>query len=274
MMNNRDRDSTPAESRLTNSDFWDSCYIGREFTPFDNQNWRNLVSIQLVRLLESLQIDGKEVCEVGGGDAETLAHLAKQHPSSRFSIIDFSPAGCELARRRAKREGVTLDIYQEDLFFPPPELLGNFDLVVSHGVVEHFTDLASVMTAKSRLLKKSGKAFTLIPNFSSPIYAYLCKRWSRTVYEDHVPHDMHSFLTGHEQAGLRAIQNGYIGTMEFGMLSMAMHGPERKTWFDRQFYLFLTRLSKAIHFLEYKTTDFPATKLLSPFMYVVSTKAP
>jgi hypothetical protein len=81
-----------------------------------------------------------------------------------------------------------------------------------------------------------------------------------------MPHDMNSFLAGHEQAGLNPLDNGYIGAIEFGMLSTAMIGPEQKIWFGRKLYIFLTRLSKAIHFLEYKTNDFPATRLLSPYM--------
>jgi SAM-dependent methyltransferase len=242
--------------------------------PFDDRNWRKHVSIQLLRLLEALQLEGKSVCEVGGGDGELLAYLAKRHPSAKFSILDFSPEGCELARSRAKREGVAMNVYQEDLFSPPPELLGHFDLVLSLGVVEHFSDLASVMTAIGRLLSNGGKVFSEIPNFSSPIYAYLCKRWSMSVYEDHVPHDMRSFLAGHERAGLIPLAHNYLGAIEFGMLSMAMAGPEKKTWLDQQAYLYLSRLSKAIHFLEHKTRDFPVTKLFSPFMYVVSVKSP
>jgi SAM-dependent methyltransferase len=271
-MNIKDKSGAPSE-RLTSSSYWDSCYASREQAPFDGFNWKNLASIQIARSLETLLIDGKEVCEVGGGDGEVLTYFAKRHLTSRFSIIDFSPVGCDLARGRAIREGAAMNIYQEDIFSPRPELLGHFDLVISQGVVEHFTDLGRVMAAKRRLLKKGGKAFTLIPNFSSPIYAYLCKRWSKSVYEDHVPHDMNSFLTGHEQAELNPLEYGYLGAIEFGMLSAAINGPEHKTWFDRQLYIFLTRLSKAIHFLEYKTNDFPATRLLSPYMYVISAKS-
>jgi len=259
-----------ASERLTTGDFWDSCYEGRAWAPFDDRNWRNLVSIQLVRLLKTLEIDGLKVCEVGGGDGEVLAYLAKWYPSTDFSVIDFSPVGCDLAQRRARNEGVQLNVYQADIFTPPSELIEKFDLVLSLGVVEHFTDLASVLAAKTRLLKSGGKVFSLIPNFSSPIYAYLCKRWSKTVYEDHVPHDMQSFLAGHNRAGLTPLRHGYLGAIEFGMLSMAMAAPEPKSWVDRQTYLFLTRLSKAIHFFEYNTIDFPPTKLLSPFMYVIS----
>lgn len=262
-----------ASDRLTSSAFWDSCYEGRQPASFNDRNWKNYVSIQLVRLLEALQLDGKMICEVGGGDAELSSHLAKRHQTARFSILDFSPSGCELARKRAVSENVKLDVYQADLFSPPREVLGSFDLVMSQGVVEHFADLSAVMAAKSRLIREDGKLFTLIPNFESPIYAGLCKRWSVSVFEDHVAHDMQSFLKGHRNAKLDPVDSGYLGALEFSMLSMAMRGPEQKTWLDRKLYLWLTRISKAVHFMEYKTRDLPGTKLLSPFIYAVSVKA-
>lgn len=272
MTNTNENKALAASERLTSSAFWDACYVGRQSDAFDERNWKNYVSIQLIRLIESLQLDERNVCEVGGGDAALTCHLARRHRSARFSVIDFSPLGCELARKRAAREGVELHVCQADLFSPPQEMLGHFDLVMSHGVVEHFTDLSSALNAKRRLIHDAGKLFTLIPNFESRIYAALCRRWSLSVFEDHVPHSMKSFLDGHREAGLQPVAAGYLGAIEFGMLSMAMGGPERKTWFDRKFYLWLTRFSKIIHLLEYRTGDLPTTRLLSPFMYAVSVK--
>lgn len=260
------------DDRLTTPDFWDTCYQGREPVPFDDKNWRSYASIQLVRLVESLELKGKRVCEVGGGDAEISAYLARKHKDTEFSVIDFSPLGCALARKRADLEEVKLNIFQADLFSPPQQLLGFFDLVTSYGVVEHFNDLAGVLSAKGKLVNNNGKIFTLIPNFASPLYGGLCKRWSKSVYEDHICHDLKSFLDGHIKAKLKIIKFGYLGTIEFGMLSMAMNGPEKKTWLDSHLYLFLTRMSKLVHLIENKTFDFPTSRLLSPFMYVVSTK--
>ena len=139
--------------RLTTPEFWDSCYQGREPVPFNDKNWRNYASIQLVRLIESLKLNEKRVCEVGGGDAEVSAYLAGKYKGSEFSIIDYSPLGCALARKRAALESVEINVLQSDFFSPPLELCGYFDLVTSYGVVEHFSDLSSVLKAKSILIK-------------------------------------------------------------------------------------------------------------------------
>ena len=260
------------DERLTDIEFWDYCYDERTPSSLDINNWKELVSIQWLKKVERFHLKKKKVCEVGGGDGKIISYLSKKNPTSEFSIVDFSPLGCDLARKRSVLENVSLKIYQADIFSPPKELVKYFDLVLSHGLVEHFADLSSVLFAKKKLLKDDGILVTLIPNLASPVYSYLCKKWSVSVYEAHVPHDMGSFMTGHKIAGLQPIEYDYFGAIETSILSMAMNGPEHKTWLDHQLYLLLSRLSKFIHLLEYKTFDFPTTRFLSPFMYIASKK--
>lgn len=270
-MNTSNNQSLDAE-KLTTSSFWDNCYAGRELNPLDVTSYKQLVTMQVIKILESMNLDQKAICELGGGDAQLLTHLAKLHPSAHFSILDFSEQGCQLARLRAAKEGVQLGICQADVFFPPPEQLERFDIVLSQGVVEHFTDLVRVLTAKRALLLPGGKMFTSIPNFSSPIYAWLCKKWSRSVWEDHIPHTLQGFVHSHELANMRVITKGFIGAMEFGMLSMTMAAPEKKSNLDKLTYLYLTRLSKLVHLAEFKGIKVPSSRMFSPFMYVIASK--
>lgn len=258
--------------RLTDRSFWDACYVGRDLTPFNDSGYKQLVSLQAIEIIESLGLDSKKICELGGGDAQMLTYLARRHPNSEFSILDFSEKGCQLAASRAAKEAVHLGICQADIFSPPPEQIGRFDVVLSQGVVEHFSDLPRVLEAKRALLLPGGKMFTSIPNFSSPVYAYLCKKWSRSVWEDHVAHTLQNFVVSHKLANMRVIDKGYIGAMEFGMLSMTMEAPEKKSKFDRLAYLYLTRLSKLVHLIEYKGVKIPGSRTFSPFMYVISSK--
>lgn len=258
--------------RLTDSLYWDNSYAERDLTPLDVSGFRQLVSIQVLQLLEGLQLDRKRICEIGGGDAQMLTFLAKKHQSSSFAILDFSEKGCQLARERAIKEEVNLGICQADMFAPPPNQIGRYDIVLSQGVVEHFRDLPNVLSAKRELLMDGGKMFTSIPNFSSPIYAWLCKKWSRSVWEDHVPHTLEYFTRSHEKAKMRVVQKGYIGSIEFGMLSMTMVAHEKKSKWDRLLYLYLTRLCKLIHFIEHKGIKIPTSHLFSPFIYVIASK--
>lgn len=256
---------------LTDKHFWDQGYATRStVAPFDDKDWKNYGGIQLVRKLSSLELDGRRILEIGGGDAELLCYLARKHPSARCAVVDFSPLGCQRARERAKHEQVNLDIFQVDMFSPPDDLKEAFDIVISLGVVEHFPDLPMALSAKKSFAKVGGTLFTVIPNLSSPIYRYLCRRWSQRVLGMHVLHDMDSFIKGHKEAGLKVVETGYLGSIEFGMLSISICDMPETRRFDRFFYLWLTRFSKAVHLFEYNVLDLPGTKLFSPFMYVLS----
>lgn len=275
MKNRQTEEAVGGAGALTDASFWDGCYEGRELVPFSDSDWRNYVAIQLARLLhENLTANVQNVCELGGGDAAILSYLARKNPDIGFSVLDISPQGCAIARARAEREKVSINIHCADVFAPPSQLLGSFDFVYSLGVVEHFENLVEIMRAKKALLAPGGRMFTMIPNFESPVYAALCRRWSQSVWKAHVPHTVKSFLAGHVEAGLRPIRHGYVGSVEFGMLSMALNGPEPKSDWDRMLYLWLTRLSKAVHLFEYRLFDLPRTKMFAPFIYVVSEPIP
>lgn len=257
-------------SELTNVDFWDEHYKSMPIEAFNPTEWRNYVCIQLVRRLMNLGLEGRRVLEIGGGGAQILAWLAKQYPTSYFVALDYSEVGCQIARRRAKLDQLqNLEVVCADMFNPPKDLLSAFDLVFSLGVVEHFTDLVSALKAKTALLTQKGLMFTVIPNLVSPIYRYLCRRWSMRVWNLHVAHSLCSLVEAHRKAGLEVVDSGYIGSLEFGMLSMAAKDVEgnRREWL---LYLWLTRFSKALHWFEFHFFELPETSLFSPFMFVTA----
>lgn len=160
-------------SELTSVDFWDEHYRSAHFEAFNPTDWRNYVRIQLVRRLMNLGLEGRRVLEIGGGGAQILAWLAKQYPTSHFVALDYSEVGCQIARRRAELDQLqNLEVVCADMFNPPKDLFGAFDLVFSLGVVEHFTDLVSALRAKGAFLIHGGLMFTVIPNLVSSIYRY------------------------------------------------------------------------------------------------------
>ncbi|MDD3518247.1 MAG: class I SAM-dependent methyltransferase [Chromatiales bacterium] len=259
------------DERLTDRQTWNEVYRTRESVcvPFVEGHWREYASTQALQHLQALGLAGRRVLEVGGGDSTFLTFLARKYPDARFSALDYSSEGCERLRARAGRESVSVAVHEMDLFDPAPSLLHSFDVVYSLGVVEHFNDLPAVLAAKKRLLAPGGRMFSLIPNLSSPLLRWLMRRWSPEVYDLHVPHDWRSFLGAHAAAGLSVVEHGYVGSTEFGMLSIAADRLDDTRRADRLTYLWLTRLSKAAHLFECRAFDLPTSRLLSPFMYAI-----
>ncbi|ALA60773.1 class I SAM-dependent methyltransferase [Nitrospira moscoviensis] len=253
---------------LTRPEYWEQGYVAREEGTEYRFGWRDYANHLLAKKIEDIGLDGKRVLEIGAGDSPWLPYFAGKYPGGRFAGLDYSQAGCErLAKRAAALGGASsIEVHHQDLFAAHSELHGRFDLVVSFGVVEHFADLAHALAAKRRYLKDGGLMCTVIPNMAG-VLGRLTRRFNRSVYDMHNPHDWESFLDGHRRAGLAVLSGGYLGSSNFGVLSSCFRERRGLAWHT---YVLLTRLSKAVWFLESRFGDLPASKTLSPYIVAVS----
>lgn len=241
-----------------------------ESTDLSLQGFRNRSTRIIANMIERLDLKNKAVLEIGGGDSSWLIYFAEKYPESKFAALDYSHGGCERLRRRFAQKKITNGkTYEADFLGDPKSLEAAFDIVLSFGVVEHFKELHDVLLQKKKYLKTGGVMLTLIPNLAG-VYGGLAKKWNPKVYDAHNPHDWESFAEGHRKANLDIVEGGYLGTSEFGLLSMcfAKAGHPHRIHFLA--YLWLTRLSKLLHLFEDCLFSLPATKLFSPYLYAVS----
>lgn len=263
------RQPEPARDTLTDREYWNAGYrrVARSDGLPDLGDFRHLAEKRTVEAIEALDLTGKSVLELGAGDSTILLTLARKWGRAcTFAGLDYADAGCDSLRRRAESIGAALSVFQADLFSPPPELLGRFDVVYSVGLVEHFTELERVLAAARRFLKPGGLMFTLIPNLRG-VYGPFVKRYNRAVYEIHNPHDLKSFRAGHERAGLDVLRSGYLCSTHFGMLSACFPSRSGRGW---KLYGLLYRVTLALNLFESRVVKLPATALLSPYLYTVS----
>jgi SAM-dependent methyltransferase len=216
-------------------------------------------------------VPGKRVLEIGAGNSALLCYLARRFDGkARFSGLDYSEAGCRMLVRRAEREGATIEVIHQDLFAPAPDLLGQFDLVYSIGVAEHFSSLPPVLGATRQLLSPNGRMFTLIPNMAG-ILGTLTRQYNRAVYDLHAPHTMVSFLQGHDEAGLVVEQSGYLCSTNFGVISSCFRGETDRGWTT---YKWLSRVTTLLWLMESKIGELPHTATFSPYLFTISRARP
>lgn len=219
--------------------------------------------------IETLSLSGKRVLEVGAGDSTWLLCFAGAYPAARLHGLDYSEPGCAALKARAEREKRDVQVHHGDMFSPPADLQAAFDVVLVFRVVEHFADLARPMAAKKSFLKEIGRLFTLIPNMAG-VMGWAFNKAAPEVYDIHNPHGFSSFLAGHDRAGLTVEAAGYLGSVNFGMLSSSAVRADRPML--KQAHPWLSRLSKAVRLLEKKTVNLPPSRLLSPDIYAISRK--
>ena len=118
-----------------------------------------------------------------------------------------------------EREVVPGQVYCADFHDPPPDCLGQFDVVISQGVVEHFEDTAGAIEAISRFLRVGGTLITIVPNMSG-MMGWLQRRLDRSAYDVHVALDREALAFHHSRAGLAVDRCEYFLPIYLGVLNV------------------------------------------------------
>lgn len=253
-------------TQISEKSYWDAIHIqhSHKYDDWDD-GYKNHCNHEILKKI-CAYYKGGSLLEIGAGSSDWMIHLSKKLNPSVCTGLDYSEEGCLILRKKAEHSNTNINVVLSDFFNPPDQLKNSFDFVVSFGVVEHFLDLAGTLKAISAYVKPNGIIYTLIPNLSG-INGLLVKILNRKIYDIHVPHDLKSFESGHNKAGLEILWSGYLCSNNFAVLSSCF---EKETGFLYWIYKQLTRLSKVVWYFESRFFNLPTSKTLSPYIIVVS----
>ncbi|MDA0149396.1 class I SAM-dependent methyltransferase [Vibrio sp. LaRot3] len=253
--------------KLSNKDYWDTTYeVREELVPISLDGNYSYCDRQHFKILSQTELDGKKILEVGGGGSKWITFLAEKYPNSQFYALDYSTEGCDKLIKYIDDNNVkNIKVINKDMFHAD-DLYGRFDVIYSIGVVEHFDDLGAVLEVISKFLNKDGIAFNFIPNMSG-VLGWLTKVFNRPVYDIHNPHDLKSFLSGHD--GVNIAEAGYLCSNNFCILSSCFIS---KNGFSTFLYKQLSRFSRCLWWFEDNVFPLPKSKLFSPYIYSVIRK--
>jgi hypothetical protein len=153
---------------------------------------------------------GQRVLELGSGTAEMSASLGFH--DRRMTLVDLSPANLDFGRELFAQLSLEVDAQVADIEKPLPFGGGEFDVVFSSGVLEHYDD-----ETIARLLREFGRVarlgvISLVPNASSLPY-----RIGKSVLEARGKwrwgHErpLRSLRPYCEAAGLRVVEETTVG---------------------------------------------------------------
>lgn len=225
----------------------------------------------IARTLESHGKIGPDVylVEVGCARSRVLPVLAKQLGLS-VAGIDYSPNGCEQTKLMMTREGVSGEVWCSDIFSVPDSLKGKFDVVVSFGLVEHFSNTSEIVSALAGLLKPGGVILTSIPNMRGTT-GFAQKMLNRGIYDIHVPLTPSQLRSAHEAAGLRVIMADYFLSSNYGVVNIGEPKRRSPNWWAKKIVLaLLVRVSMVIWLIERKIGRFPVSQAFSPYVNCIA----
>jgi 2-polyprenyl-3-methyl-5-hydroxy-6-metoxy-1,4-benzoquinol methylase len=222
------------------------------------------------RILKDVPLKGKKLVEIGCGNSSWLPYFSKQYGLDVYGI-DYSEEGCEQAEKILQRENVEGTIYCTDAFNPADDLHSEFDIVISFGVVEHFSDTAATLNAFSKYLRPGGLLITAIPNMSG-FNGWLHKMMNRPLYDIHVPLDKNQLASAVRNAGLNEIMTVYYIGVSLNVQLTEAGAPVKNFRLKR----FISRTGAAITlffwWVEEKLGAFPKTKWFSRGIFSVAKK--
>lgn len=147
---------------LTDTAFWEG-YWGRFSLPDAIDESRSF-DRGLARGLRKLLRDSKgDVLEIGCAPGRWLAFLSREFG---FGVagIEYTADGVTATRRNLELLGVkNADIQEADFLTATPT--PRYDVVVSFGFVEHFTDVEGVVTRHAAWARPGGLLIIGVPNF-------------------------------------------------------------------------------------------------------------
>jgi SAM-dependent methyltransferase len=152
-------------SRLTDRAFWEREYYwgGGGDHPVHRVDLTQSFDRSLARALESWAPvqRGDRVLEIGCAPAKWLVFYADRF-GAEVEGIEYSEQGASLSTENLERCGVSGAIHHADFFTFEPR---PYELVLSLGFIEHFTDVAQVFSRHTEFVARGGRLVLGVPNF-------------------------------------------------------------------------------------------------------------
>ena len=242
---------TTDRTRLTDQDYWDVIHLaGSASQPRAQQTQQavasavgrrlksRIKSVLGTRLLERLRNyedfllwdvilprylsgrEGDKVVEIGSAPGNRLVRLKQRFGLAPYGI-DYSRVGVEVNRNVFAHHGIAPENVIETDFVAselPDQYREAFDVVLSGGFMEHFTDVGAIVQKHLRLLKPGGCLVVQIPNLRG-VNFLLTWLFRRDVIPMHNLDIMklETFASAFDAQGLEPLFCGYSGMFNFYM---------------------------------------------------------
>jgi len=166
---------------------------------------------------------GGNVLEVGSAPGEFVVKFARKYRCIPYGV-EYSKPGVELNRRVFDSSGfppanvIHADFFSEDF---QQRYRGSFDVVISRGFIEHFTDVEAVLSKHANLLKPGGCLVVSIPNLTGVNYG-LVRCFHKDVIAIHNLDIMRKdvFARLFERIGAQSLYCDYYGTFTFFLFNV------------------------------------------------------
>lgn len=239
-------------------DYWENCILPNEVNA--SFSFERCLS---QALKEHLNIDflEREAFEIGCAPGKWLAFMAKEF-GLKPNGVEYSKSGMEATMKNFHLMGLNSGKIQTGDFFQiKPDR--QFELVMSFGFIEHFTDVDSVVELHLKWLKPGGTLILGVPNFNG-IYKIIQKILNNEILEKHNLDIMNLSYFHHLASKFNLQKNfiGYIGSFE-PVLPIGGKDPVSFLQFCTNIFLQITKKMRRLRLFDNINHPFFSSYILS-----------
>jgi 2-polyprenyl-3-methyl-5-hydroxy-6-metoxy-1,4-benzoquinol methylase len=157
-------------NRLTSKDYWNETWSGVKLPAIVERDESNAVigdgiDAAVIDIFDRFfPRDSKvTVLELGGAPGRFLAYCACRYGCSVHSL-DYSDIGCKVTIENFRQLNLPVTVYQQDIF-DTSKPIGQFDVVFSLGLIEHFEDTKQIIERHWQMVKPGGLLILGVPHF-------------------------------------------------------------------------------------------------------------
>lgn len=250
--------------------YWDKTWSELDtpmaFDPHD-QSLDNTFYTRVHKYFDSMIAKRKDlkILEIGCAHSIWPLYFTRYH-GARVDGLDYSETGCAKTMAMWNTHGLKGRIFCADMFDPPSDMKGQYDLVMSFGVVEHFKDTAACLKACAAFVKPGGQMFTMIPNMAG-LVGTLQKMVDRNVYDIHVPLSCRNLMDAHTSADLFIEEARYFMGLHLGVVNSGHYTGQP---IDRFLRRALSIPGKILWMAEKSGLHLPANRVTSPYIFTLA----
>ena len=247
--------------KLTKKEHWENNWRHMPLPARFNTDYSNrVISDRIAQYLVGKP--PKKIIEIGGCPGRGSDFFFSRF-GCQCDIVDYEENGCKTTEENYRLLKIKGDVYCQDIFqHTLPH--NNYDLVMSAGLVEHFTELEPIFSKHLELLKDGGLLVIGVPNgFDSKYYNRVMKASGKeSIHRRVSKEELAEAANNHH---LKILYCDYLGVVGLGLM--------KRLLFENSV---LRRLVGPIFYLLDKLLFvFPVTKegsQLSPKIYLIARK--
>ena len=246
-------------NELTDRAFWLSYWESKKDLVFEIPSRYPFLS-DLDLLIRKRNI--RTLLEIGGFPGYYSVWAQRQHDVSA-TLLDFI-VHREILQKLEKanhvREGSVRTV-EADIFTLQPD--PRYDLVISNGLIEHFSDTADILGRHAQFIRPGGALFVALPNFRG-LNGWLQRTFDPANYEKH---NIGCMDPGYLRAACESIGLENAGARYAGYFMLWLENPEKQPFWVRAFVKLMWFPIKVF----FKVFPFN-TKAFSPYIVVTAVK--